>query len=172
MASIGSYLYAQSGNAIYVNLFAAGTAKIELPSQNSVRISQKTQYPWDGGIKIKIDPARPETFPVHIRIPGWTQNEVMPGGLYEYVDASDERPTLLLNGRAVDVKRQLGYAAIEHKWASGDEISLQLPMPVRRVRAFGRRRGSRHDCARTRAHRVLRRMARQRRTCPKHRCVG
>jgi DUF1680 family protein len=135
MASIGSYIYAQSGKSIYVNLFVGSTAKIELPSQNSIRVAQQTRYPWDGRIKIKIDPAHPETFPIHVRIPAWTQNEIMAGGLYEYMDASDARPTLLVNGHAMDMRPELGYAIIERKWAPGDEIEVQLPMPIRRVRA-------------------------------------
>ncbi len=135
MASIGSYIYAQSDSSIYVNLFAGSKAKIDLPHKNSVGISQDTRYPWEGRTRISIDPERPETFALHMRIPGWSQNEVMPGGLYEYMDTSDERPKLSVNGRVINLNLQLGYAVIERRWTRGDVIEMELPMPVRRVRA-------------------------------------
>jgi DUF1680 family protein len=70
-----------------------------------------------------------------VRIPGWAQNEVVPGDLYEYAEKFDEKPTLNLNGKSVELKVERGYARIERKWAKGDKIQLHLPMPVRRVKA-------------------------------------
>lgn len=134
-ASIGSYIYAQSGSSIYVNLFVDSKAKIDLPGGNFVALCQKTDYPWKGEIRIQVAPWKPETFAIHVRIPGWAQNEVMPGGLYRYADRNDEQPRVSVNRQAIDLKPELGYAVIERKWKSGDEIRVELPMPVRRVYA-------------------------------------
>jgi DUF1680 family protein len=53
--------------------------------------------------------------------------------LYSYLDNSDERPRLEVNGEAVAVEPVKGYAVIERAWQPGDTVTLDLPMPVRRV---------------------------------------
>ena len=141
MASLGSYIYAQSADSIYVNLFVRNSAKIELPSKNSVTMRQETLYPWDGKVKISVDPDRPETFAVFVRIPGWARNQVMPGDLYQYADKNTEQPVMAVNGNLLNitteegVTTELGYVRIERRWQKADVIELNLPMPVRRVRA-------------------------------------
>jgi uncharacterized protein len=135
MASLGSYAYAQSADSIYVNLFVSNRAKIELPSKNSVAMRLETKYPWDGRVKISVDPERPENFAVLVRIPGWARNQVMPGDLYQYAEKSSAQPVLTVNNRGVNPASEDGYVRIERKWQKGDTIELNLPMPVRRVHA-------------------------------------
>jgi hypothetical protein len=135
LASLGSYIYAQSSDAVYVNLFVGSKAKISLPSGNTVAINQETRYPWEGAVSIVVNPERAEAFPVLVRIPGWARNEVLSGDLYEYADTVEEKPALSVNGRPVELKMESGYARIERKWAKGDKVELHFPMPVRRVKA-------------------------------------
>lgn len=108
---------------------------MNFPNGNIVAIEQETRYPWDGSVSIRLDPERAERFTMLIRIPGWARNEVLPGDLYEYADKVEEKPTLNLNGRPVELTLERGYVRIARKWAKGDKIQLHLPMPVRRVKA-------------------------------------
>ena len=135
MASLGSYIYAQSLDSVYVNLFVSSNARVSLPSGNRVAIQQETRYPWEGAVSIRLSPERAEPFTMLVRIPGWARNEVLPGDLYQYADKGEEKPTLNVNGRPVDLNMERGYARIERKWAKGDTVQLHLPMPVRRVKA-------------------------------------
>jgi uncharacterized protein len=140
-ASIGSYIYAQSADTVYVNLFVGGTAKIDLSGQKSITLRQETRYPWDGTVKIHVEPDQPTNFALLIRIPGWARNQVMPGELYQYADAASEPPQLFINGRRTNLEgsdsllEPTGYARLERRWSRGDEVELRLPMPVRRVHA-------------------------------------
>jgi DUF1680 family protein len=135
IASLGSYIYAQSSDSVYVNLFVGSNAKLSLRSGNTVAIQQETRYPWEGAVSIRLNPEQAEAFTMLVRIPGWARNEVLPGDLYEYADKGEEKPTLNVNGRPVDLNLERGYARIERKWATGDKIQLHLPMPLRRVKA-------------------------------------
>jgi len=135
MASLGSYIYAQSSDSVYVNLFVGSNAKVRLPGGNTVAIQQETRYPWEGEVSIRLNPERAEPFTLLVRIPGWARNEVLPGDLYEYTDKGEAIPALNVNGRPVELKMERGYAHIERKWARGDQVQLHLPMPVRRVKA-------------------------------------
>jgi DUF1680 family protein len=129
MASIGSYIYAVSPRAIYVNLYVAGSATV-----NGVKLTQETRYPRDGEIAIQVDPGQPRSFTVAVRIPAWVQNLAGPG-LYEFIDEPAPRPTINVNGRAIRVELERGYVMLDREWKDGDRIELHFPMPIRQVRA-------------------------------------
>lgn len=135
LASVPGYVYAQQGAKLYVNLFAASTADIKLDNGRQVKVIQQTRYPWDGGIKLTVNPDRNATFAMNLRIPGWARNEAAPGDLYRFVDKSEEPVTLRLNGRPMPLDIDKGYATIIRTWKRGDTIELVLPMPIRRIAA-------------------------------------
>ena len=119
VASLGQYPYASlgDGEGVCVLQYVGGTAEIQLKSGN-VRVSQETDYPWEGDVKIVVAPERAATFPMRIRIPAWC-----------------DRATLSVNDDPVDVKLDRGFVSIQKTWQAGDVIRLNLPMDVRRVPA-------------------------------------
>lgn len=135
VASVASYIYAQSTDSIYVNLFVGSKAKIKLSSENTVTLTQNTRYPWDGGVRITVDPDVSRTFRILIRIPGWARNQAMPGDLYQYAEKDLDQPSVAVNGRPLEFKTDRGYIGIERRWQKGDVIQLDFAMPVRRVQA-------------------------------------
>src|SRR6185437_13392824 len=134
-ASIGSYIYAESADSIYVNLFIGSKAKVNVGKGNTVELAQQTRYPWDGAVRIMVGPQHEQNFAIRVRIPGWARNQVLPSDLYRYTDRSDAAPKLSVNGAPARIELENGYAKIERKWRKGDVIQLDLPMPVRRVRS-------------------------------------
>jgi DUF1680 family protein len=132
MASVPGYMYAQRGDVLYVNLFAAGTADVDL-SGGKVKVTQETRYPWDGAVKLTVAPARARTFTLNVRIPGWARNEPVPTDLYRFLDTASEPAAIKVNGRAIEMKIDKGYASIARTWRAGDVVEIDLPMPVRRV---------------------------------------
>ncbi len=135
LASIGSYVYATDPSGLlYVNLFTNCDARIELAGV-PVPVRQETRYPWDGSVRIVVEPDREVDFPMYVRIPGWARGEVMPGGLYRFAGDPPEPPALRVAGRTLPVELERGYARIDRTWRRGDTVELDLPMPVRRVLA-------------------------------------
>jgi hypothetical protein len=135
MASVPGYFYARRGRTIYVNLFASGVAEIKLDDGSAVTLTQETRYPWDGAIRLTVQPDKPGKWAIRVRIPGWARNEAAPGDLYTFVDKLDASPALRVNGHRAPIKLEEGYAVLDRKWKKGDVIQLDLPMPVRRVAA-------------------------------------
>ncbi|MBN1456459.1 MAG: glycoside hydrolase family 127 protein [Sedimentisphaerales bacterium] len=133
--SVPDYIYAHQDDSLYVNLFIAGTADIEM-DKTSVKVTQQTDYPWDGKITIKIDPKAAKKFAVNIRIPGWAANKPVPSDLYSYLDENKNPATIKLNGKPANFIMKNGFAVIDRKWSKGDTLELDLPMPVRRVIAI------------------------------------
>ena len=130
--SFPGYVYAQRNGILYVNLFVGDTAKI-IVENNSVEIKQETRYPWEGVVKITIDPERSAEFTLNIRIPGWAQNIPVPSDLYRYMRKRNEEVKLTVNGNPFTMDIERGYARIRRRWRRGDVVELDLPMPVRRV---------------------------------------
>jgi DUF1680 family protein len=133
MASVPGYVYAQRGDTLWVNLFAASTAAVKMDSGRTVRLTQQTRYPWDGAVKISVAPDQAAPMTIRVRIPGWARGEPIPSGLYRFAGPSGELASLKVNGAAVPMHLDKGYVAITRKWSAGDTIELNLPMPVRRV---------------------------------------
>lgn len=133
MPSIPGYFYGEQGDSVYVNLYASGTAQIKLDQGPSVQLVQDTKYPWDGDVKITVNPDARAKFTVKVRIPGWAQNQPVPGDLYQFIDPAPGPARLKVNGHEVRLKIEQGYVSLNRRWKAGDVIELNLPMPVRRV---------------------------------------
>ncbi|MHB1456816.1 MAG: glycoside hydrolase family 127 protein [Armatimonadota bacterium] len=121
ISMIGGYIYAAGDDSILVNLYIGNKAQIKVGS-NSVNISMKTDYPWNGKVKIKIDPKQPATFALKLRIPSWCTK------------ASAD-----VNGEGI-VKPAIdkGYMVINREWQPGDVVDLNLPMDVMQMEAHPR----------------------------------
>jgi uncharacterized protein len=133
MASVPGYVYAQRGDALWVNLYMASNAEVKLDNGRTVNIAQDTRYPWDGRVKMTVNPDQASALTVNVRIPGWAREEPVPSDLYRYSDKASGAVTLTVNGKVVPVKVDKGYVSIHRDWKRGDVIELNLPMPVRRV---------------------------------------
>jgi DUF1680 family protein len=120
LPSLPGYVYATSDDGVYVNLYAQSDATVPLKGQ-TVRISQETRYPWDGRIKLTVHPEKSGPFSLFLRIPEWVEQG---------------KATLTVNGeRMAHLPVNKGYAPVRVVWKDGDTVELDLPMPVRRVKA-------------------------------------
>jgi DUF1680 family protein len=119
LPSLPGYVYATNDDGVYVNLYAQSDATVPVKGQK-VKIAQETNYPWDGKIKLTLHPERPGPLSVFLRIPEWC----------------DKGAILKVNGEQMDhLPQNNGYAPVRVVWKAGDTIELNLPMPVRRVKA-------------------------------------
>ena len=134
MPQVPGYIYAKKDNNIYVNLFMSNTCKINIPA-GTVGIVQETAYPWEGKVKLTINPEANEEFNLMVRIPGWAKNKPVPSDLYHFSNESTQDVSLTVNGSPCKYTIKNGYALINHKWLAGDVIELELPMDVRKVMA-------------------------------------
>jgi len=132
LPSVPGYIYARSENKLYVNLFVTSSSKIVLAG-NQVTLSQETHYPWDGNVKISVSPEKTGKFALCVRIPGWAENQPVPGDLYAYSKPQNDSVSIKINGKKISFRRDKGYALLEREWNQGDVVSLSLPMAIRQV---------------------------------------
>ncbi len=132
LPSIPSYVYAARGDTLYVNLFIGGEARIDLDGCRVV-VRQATRYPWEGAVRITVEPSAETEFSVFVRIPGWAQNRPVPTDLYRYPERGDAKVLIKVNGTPVDMNRDKGFARVRRVWEKGDAIDIEFPMDARRV---------------------------------------
>jgi hypothetical protein len=130
--SVPGYVYAHKGDSLYVNLFMNNKASLEL-NGGQVDIEQVSEYPWQGKITMIINPGKSRKFNLMIRIPGWAQNQAFPTNLYSFRTTEKANATISLNGANLKYQIKNGYAMISKEWKKGDQLVLDLPMPVREL---------------------------------------
>jgi DUF1680 family protein len=134
LPSLPGYFYAQKGSDVYVNLYASNDADLVV-NGTKVRLSQDTNMPWSGDVKITVHPQTARQFGLNLRIPGWARNQVVPSDLYSYAEKESAPYTVKVNGQAIKAELVNGYVGIDRSWKDGDSVELELPMPVREVLA-------------------------------------
>jgi len=138
LAQLPGLLYAMRGDELFVNLFAASRARMAVAG-TSVTVAQETNYPWDGVVSLRLDPDRPVTFTLRLRVPGWARGQAVPGDLYRYAGPGAIGAVgLRVNGAVVPVELEGGVARVRRTWRPGDVVELGLEMPVRRVIAHAK----------------------------------
>lgn len=130
--SLPGYVYATNADSLYVNLFVAGQGAVTMGDQR-VRLRQETNYPWEGRVRLRIDPERRSEFTLRVRIPGWATDGPVPSDLYRFLEPNSAAPVLKINGEIVNPTIEKGYALLHRAWQPGDAVELTLPLPVRRV---------------------------------------
>jgi len=134
--AVPNYIYAQTENEIFANLFMASRTMFSINNKD-LRIEQITNYPWEGNIKFSISTEETVDFTLKIRVPGWAQNQPVPGNLYTYHDETEKRVRLFLNNEPMDVLPSNGYFSIVRSWENNDLVELVLPMAARKVLPHG-----------------------------------
>ena len=120
IAEINNYAYSVSDKGIYFNLYGGNALDTKLRDGSVVRLSQETNYPWEGRIQVKLDQVPNKAFSLFMRIPAWADGA-----------------TLLVNGKPFPkASLEAGeYAELHAKWKKGDQITLTLPMEVKLLEA-------------------------------------
>ena len=133
---LAEFTYAQRDAAVYVNLYVASSAKLKT-SAGDVTVTQKTDYPWSGNVRIAVAPAKDGTpFSLKLRVPGWAIGKPVPSDLYTQArPGSLKDVAIAVNGEPVPLTLEKGYVTIDRAWRGGDAVTLAFAMPVRRIQA-------------------------------------
>ena len=117
LASLPGYVYSTAGDEIWVHLYGANTAEIQLGGR-TVQLEQRGNYPWDETIELEVGSAG--DFALMLRIPRWCESGAA-------VTINGERPP--------DEPQPGTYLRIDRSWRVGDVVRLTFPMPVRLIEA-------------------------------------
>jgi DUF1680 family protein len=114
VAQSSRYAYATSARGLHVVLYGSSTLKTD-----AMALTQETNYPWDGRVRITIDQAPAGESSIYLRIPGWVKDA-----------------TVRINSSGEPARSRAGtFHELRRTWKEGDTVDLDLPMPVRLLEA-------------------------------------
>jgi len=110
-AALPGYMYSTSSDGLYVHLYQNSEMNWPLENGTGLKVSQKTDYPWDGNVDLTVSPARASEFTVFLRIPGWATTA-----------------QVAVNGQAVSGAKAGEYLPVRRRWSPGDKVRVQFDM--------------------------------------------
>lgn len=115
LPSIASYAWSEEGDTVYSNLYIGGT--LDLTNTLGGKIQVETAYPNHGTIQYKFEPSEKEMpMTLAVRVPSWS-----------------EKTSILFNGKKLDYILNAGYVYIAGPFKSGDIVTLELDMEVKKI---------------------------------------
>ncbi len=115
-----NYAYTTSKGRLWCNIYGSSILKTKIGNGN-LKVTQTTEYPYDGNITIVIDTVSPDNSlnTVCLRIPGWCDSAA-----------------ISVNGVKQNVEISKGkYSSISRRWKNGDKIRLMLDMHPQLIEA-------------------------------------
>jgi DUF1680 family protein len=119
VAQVANYAYGRSDGAIWVNLYGGSTLTTRLSDGQAVKLTQETDYPWNGRVRLTINDCGSSAFALKMRIPGWAKSA-----------------SIRLNGALSGLSSgPATYAELRRVWHAGDVVDLEIPMPPQLIEA-------------------------------------
>ncbi|MEH6308970.1 glycoside hydrolase family 127 protein [Olivibacter sp. CPCC 100613] len=101
-------------NGLAALLFAEAIVTAKVADGQEVSIESAGHYPFDDQVSFTVHTVDAVRFPYYIRIPNWC-----------------DQANVSINGKPVEQTFQAGsYVKIDRTWKEGDQVTLQLPMPL------------------------------------------
>jgi DUF1680 family protein len=125
-----TWTYVRGDDGLYVNLFVGSTIKVDKIAGTNVEMVQKTDYPWSGKVNMTVNPEQAKEFTVYVRVPNRQTSE-----LYTAIPQVKGLKSISVNGKVLYPKIVKGYAVIRRTWKKGDQINMELPMEIQKVKA-------------------------------------
>ena len=113
LASLEQYIYTQNQDLIAIHLFMENEAVFEIDGEH-LKISQKTDYPWNGEVWIEIESQIEREITLALRIPSWTNTY-----------------SVELDGKYAKGETKDGYFYM-HCLLQRNKLKLSFPMEINR----------------------------------------
>lgn len=110
---VESMWMATNDNGLAVVTYGPSVVKAKVGKGIEVTVTEETDYPFSGSVKLTISTNQSVRFPVDLRIPGWADSVIV-----KY-----RKKTFVVKGTSE-------FRIIE-KWKNGDQIFIGIPMDIR-----------------------------------------
>jgi DUF1680 family protein len=133
LAALTGYFYAVQDASLFVNFYGQSEGEAAVAG-TKVKLSQSTQYPWEGTVRLTVTPEKPTRFTVRLRIPGWAQGKPVPSDLYAYTATPAADWSVRVAGESSRGPVDHGYLALTREWRGGEVVEINFGLPVQTVR--------------------------------------
>jgi uncharacterized protein len=117
-ASLPGYFYSTSNDGLYLHFYDNSRLDWHLEDGTGLKVTQKTNFPWDSGADITVSPTKPTEFTFYLRIPAWSSGT-----------------QVSINGKPVPGATPGQYLPLKRRWSSGDAITVKFNMAPQLIEA-------------------------------------
>jgi uncharacterized protein len=110
---VESMWMATNDNGLALVSYGPSVVKAKVGKGKEVSVTEETNYPFSGAVKLTISTAKTVKFPLELRIPGWADSV-----------------TIRYQDKVVKLKAVSTYR-INERWKNGDQVFIELPMRLR-----------------------------------------
>jgi DUF1680 family protein len=126
-ASLGNYIFTYDEKSVSIHQYIGSQAHI--PGEIDMDIKIESGLPWQGAVKITLNPQFTSNFTLNMRVPSWC------GALTTHLNGSPY-PLIVPSPQAFPPTasgydpRLAQYVSLRRDWASGDVLELDFAMPI------------------------------------------
>ncbi|MBE3040579.1 MAG: glycoside hydrolase family 127 protein [Chloroflexi bacterium] len=147
-ASLGKYVFSSEDNELWIHQYIGCQTEINLGTP--VKIDLQSGLPWDGKVRIVLDPETATDFTIHLRIPSWTERFVIHiNGQTNPIQFHSPTVSKEMPASGYD-PRQAWFLPVRRVWSPGDVLEVELEMQVTLRRASPRLHGHKNKVTLTR----------------------
>ncbi|WP_448248470.1 glycoside hydrolase family 127 protein [Thalassotalea agariperforans] len=112
ISNLSGWAYSLADNGVHVNLYGSNNLATTMRDGSAIKLSQDTEYPWKGLVKLTVEECKADAFDIALRVPGWATGA-----------------TITINGEDAGVDAEPAtYAILNREWKAGDVIIIDIPM--------------------------------------------
>lgn len=115
---IESMWMATNDNGLALVAYGPSVVKAKTGKGNEVTITEETDYPFKGSVKLSITTEKTSKFPIYLRIPGWADSV-----------------TIKFKNKTIVVKGGTQFR-LNERWKNNDQILIGIPMEIRSERRY------------------------------------
>ena len=147
-ADLGRYIYSTEADSLTIHQLIGSSLRIELAG-TEVSVEMISALPWDGNVTIRLQPETPTEFTVALRIPSWAADTAQVQFNQQPVELPPIPAGLETTACGYD-PRLSRFVTLCRRWSAGDEVTLQLELPITLQRAHPKVKGHAGKAALTR----------------------
>jgi len=110
---IESMWMATNDNGLALVSYGPSVVKAKVGKDKEVTVTEETDYPFKGSVKLTINAEKSVRFPIDLRVPGWADSMIV----------KFKNKTLVVKG-VTEYK-------LKERWKNGDTISIEIPLNIR-----------------------------------------
>jgi DUF1680 family protein len=118
ITNLSQYLYSYERDTLYVHHYIGSRIQFSIDGHN-LTLTQSTNYPWEGDIRIQLDLVSNKNFTLALRIPYWCQSFIFK-----------------IDGKVIeDTSMDKGYLKVNRTWKKTSLMELKLEMNIELIQS-------------------------------------
>jgi uncharacterized protein len=110
---VESMWMATNDNGLALVSYGPSVVKAKVGKDKEVTITEETDYPFKGSVKLTINTEKSLTFPIDLRVPGWADSMIV----------KFKNKTVIVKG--------VSECKLKERWKNEDTISIEIPLNIR-----------------------------------------